>query len=173
MYIKGIFFLILFFLELHAATNGLLASFLPSHNITPFITINDRHINSFKVLYNYKKNKPYLLGLHHDYQNQYKNRGLVQFSNIIKGPMGSFSAHVAIAGVDYGIKTLFSSEWSYQKIVALLVMICVQRYGNMTCEEYRQSLKREIFHGLIEQKLLVRIVFDKQKYQVISAYPLI
>lgn len=173
IYFKGIFFLNLFFIELHAATNGLLAFALPKHNIAPFITVNDKHIRSFKVLYNYERKEPYLLGLHHDYQNQYKNKGLVEFSHIIKGPMDSFSARITIAGVDYGIKTFFSSKWSYEKIVALLVMICVKRYGNMTREEYCQSLKREIFHGLIEEKLLVRIIFDKQTYQVISAYPLI
>lgn len=173
MYSKGIFVIILFFVVvLHSSINNF-ASFLPYHNITPFITINDRHIKSFKVLYNYKKNKPYLLGLHHDYQNKYQNRGLIKFSNIVKGPMDSFAGRVTIAGIDYGFKTLFSSEWSYDTIVAFLVMLCVERYGNMTFEEYSRCMKREIFEGLIEKKLLVRIVFDKQKYQVLSAYPLI
>ncbi len=172
MYCKQAIFLFLFFVQLYGATNNLI-SFSSKFNISPFITVNDRHIKSFKILYDPQRSAPYLVGLHHDYQNKYQNRGLVQLSHVIQGPMDSFAGRVTIAGIDYGFKTLFSSEWSYDTIVAFLVMLCVERYGNMTFEEYSRCMKREIFEGLIEKKLLVRIVFDKQKYQVVSAYPLI
>jgi hypothetical protein len=140
-------------------------------NIKPLITINEKHIWHFEV---YKNNggQPILLGLHHDPHRNFEKRKLVSYCNVVPGPKGSFGADVIFRGVNYGFKTLFPPHWHYEKVAFLIIALCVRRYRNMTFEEYCGTKKRDTFEDTIKG-LLVRVVFDKEKYRVISAYPVI
>lgn len=140
-------------------------------NIKPLIHVDAQHIRSFKS-FEYK-GKLFLFGLHHDYQLNFAKQGLVNYRNIIKGKQGVFGADVFINNVNYGFKTLFPSHWTYDKVASIIVELCIKRYEKMTINQYCCfKVDRDTFNAIIEG-ISVRIVFDKKKFRVISAYPLI
>ena len=140
-------------------------------DIRPLIKVNTDHIRFFEISTS-KKGGPRLVGLHHDYNLNFKKKGLVAYHDVVKGRRGAFGANVSIKNTNYGFKTLFSPYWSYNEIVKILIALCVKRYNKMTVNQYFKKITQEAFDGTVGG-LLVRIVFDRMKFLVVSAYPLI
>jgi hypothetical protein len=140
-------------------------------NIKPFMHVNAQHIQSFKSFEH--KGKPVLLGLHHDYHLNFAKQGLVNYRNIIKGVGGAFGADVFINNVNYGFKTLFPSHSTYDKIASMILALCIKRYERMTINQYCSfKVARDRFDARI-QGILIRIIFDRTLFLVVTAYPLI
>lgn len=139
-------------------------------DIRSLIRIDDQHIKSFKVIP--KPGAPILLGLHHDYQLNFEKQGFVKYCDIVMGKNGVFGANVFINNVNYGFKSLFPSHWPYEKIVSIITELCIKRYANMTIRQYCKKMERDTFEVIVKG-ILIRVVFDRIRFLVVSAYPLI
>ena len=113
------------------------------------------------------KIKRKLTGFHHDYKNLLEKDGIIGIKNKIVCPKtGFYKADILWEGRSYG-KTFFPPHWSREKVAKKIL----EAYRNPKKNPHLQDNGNWLINGLIDEDIEIVLVLNKEKSQIITAYP--
>ncbi len=107
-----------------------------------------------------------LSGFHHDYLGQIEELGIIQFTDIINGPNGVYSAKWWYKGIDKR-STFFPKNWSREKVCEVILEACEQPRLIKKADSGNITLR-----GLTKEEITIEFVVNPEG-KITTAYPLI
>jgi EndoU nuclease-like protein len=113
--------------------------------------------------------KEQLVGFHHDFLSELVNEGILQHTEVKAGLCGTFKSTPIINGIQYNSKTLFSPDWTPEKVIEAII----EAFEASNPEQWVFDRGSYIFESFAKCGLEIRIVFDPVKLLIKTAFPIV